>query len=78
MQISKVFHALTVLFWLLFALTSQSGLFVYAAVMLSAVMLSAEHYIVNKDFSKIDKAFFTINGYLGILFFVLVVLDIIF
>lgn len=78
MQISKVFHALTVLFWLLFALTSQSGLFVYAAVMLSAVMLSAEHYIVNKDFSKIDKAFFTINGYLGILFFILVVLDIIF
>lgn len=78
MQISKVFHALTVLFWLLFALTSQSGLFVYAAVMLSAVMLSAEHYIVNKDFSKIDKAFFTINGYLGILFFVLVILDIIF
>jgi 4-hydroxybenzoate polyprenyltransferase len=78
MQISKVFHALTVLFWLLFALTSQSGLFIYAAVMLSAVMLSAEHYIVNKDFSKIDKAFFTINGYLGILFFVLVVLDIIF
>jgi 4-hydroxybenzoate polyprenyltransferase len=78
MQISKVFHALTVLFWLLFALTSQSGLFIYAAVMLSAVMLSAEHYIVNKDFSKIDKAFFTINGYLGILFFILVVLDIIF
>lgn len=78
MQISKVFHALTVLFWLLFALTSQSGLFIYAAVMLSAVMLSAEHYIVNKDFSKIDKAFFTINGYLGILFFVLVILDIIF
>ncbi len=78
MQISKVFHALTVLFWLLFALTSQSGLFIYAAVLLSAVMLSAEHYIVNKDFSKIDKAFFTINGYLGILFFVLVILDIIF
>lgn len=78
MQISKLFHALTVFFWLLFALFSQSGIFVYAAVILSAVMLSAEHYIVNKDFSKIDKAFFTINGYLGIFFFILVVVDMFF
>lgn len=78
MQISKIFHALTVFFWLLFALFSQSGIFVYAAVILSAVMLSAEHYIVNKDFSKIDKAFFTINGYLGIFFFILVVVDMVF
>lgn len=78
MQISKIFHALTVFFWLLFALFSQSGIFVYAAVILSAVMLSAEHYIVNKDFSKIDKAFFTINGYLGIFFFILVVVDMFF
>lgn len=75
MKISKVFHTLTVLFWLLFALSSQSGAFVYAAVVISAVMLSVEHYIVNKDFSKIDKAFFTINGYLGIVFFIFVVLD---
>ncbi len=78
MQISKIFHALTVFFWLLFALFSQSGIFVYAAVILSAVMLSAEHYIVNKDFSKINKAFFTINGYLGIFFFILVVVDMVF
>lgn len=78
MQISKIFHTLTVFFWLLFALFSQSGIFVYAAVILSAVMLSAEHYIVNKDFSKIDKAFFTINGYLGIFFFILVVVDMVF
>lgn len=75
MRISQIFHALTVLFWLLFAFVSDSGVFVYVAVMVSAVMLSVEHYIVNKDFSKIDRAFFTINGYLGIVFFVLVVCD---
>jgi 4-hydroxybenzoate polyprenyltransferase len=78
MHISKVFHALTVLCWFLFALVSQSGVFIYTAVFLSAVMLSTEHYIVNKDFSKIDKAFFTINGYLGIVFFFLVVLEYLF
>ncbi|MDD3056393.1 MAG: 4-hydroxybenzoate polyprenyltransferase [Aliarcobacter sp.] len=78
MQISKIFHALTVVFWLLFVIISDSSYFAYVAVILSALMLSYEHYLVNKDFKKIDKAFFTVNGYLGIIFFVLIVLDNIF
>jgi 4-hydroxybenzoate polyprenyltransferase len=78
MLISKVFHILTVLFWLLFVIESESSYFGYLAVIISAVMLSYEHYIVNKDFTKIDKAFFTVNGYLGIVFFLLIVLDNIF
>lgn len=75
MFISKIFHGLTVLFWFLFVLFSNSSYFAYVAVVLSALMLSYEHYLVNKDFRKIDKAFFTVNGYLGIIFFVLIVLD---
>lgn len=78
MKISKIFHALTVIFWLLFVIVSESSHFAYIAVILSALMLSYEHYLVNKDFRKIDKAFFTVNGYLGIIFFVLIVLDNIF
>jgi 4-hydroxybenzoate polyprenyltransferase len=38
-------------------------------------MLSYEHYLVRKDFTKIDRAFFTVNGYLGIAFFILIILD---
>jgi 4-hydroxybenzoate polyprenyltransferase len=78
MFFSKVLHTLTVLFWLLFIITAQLGLFGYIAILASAIMLGVEHYIVNKDFKKIDKAFFTINGYLGILFFILIIIDIIF
>ena len=78
MQISKIFHTLTVIFWLLFALTSESSYFTYLAVIISAIMLSYEHYLVNKDFRKIDKAFFTVNGYLGIIFLVLIITDNIF
>ncbi len=78
MLISKVFHALTVLFWLLFAIASNSSYFAFIAVIVSAIMLSYEHYLVNKDFRKIDKAFFTVNGYLGIIFFILIILDNIF
>lgn len=75
MAISKIFHILTVVFWLLFVLSSDSSAFAYVAVIISALMLSYEHYLVNKDFTKIDKAFFTVNGYLGIVFFILIVLD---
>lgn len=78
MKISQVFHILTVGFWFAFVVASNSGMFAYLAVVLSAVMLAYEHYLVNKDFTKIDKAFFTVNGYLGIVFFVLIVLDKIF
>lgn len=78
MLFSKIFHLLTVVFWLLFAIYSNSSYFVYLAILVSVLMLSYEHYLVSKDFKKIDKAFFTVNGYLGIVFFILVVLDRIF
>ncbi|WP_044419004.1 menaquinone biosynthesis prenyltransferase MqnP [Halarcobacter anaerophilus] len=75
MLISKVFHLCTVVFWLLFVITSNSGLFAYLAVIISAIMLTYEHIIVHRDFTKIDKAFFTVNGYLGIVFFFLILID---
>ncbi len=73
--LSKIFHALTILFWIFFAVESSSGWLTYVAVLFSAIILYFEHRIVNKDFSKIDKAFFTLNGYLGIMFLVFIILD---
>jgi len=78
MLFSKILHILTIVFWAGFVIVSNGGLFAYIAVLLSAIMLSYEHIIVSRDFTKIDKAFFTINGYLGIIFFVLIILDQIF
>ncbi|MGB3750209.1 MAG: menaquinone biosynthesis prenyltransferase MqnP [Arcobacteraceae bacterium] len=78
MLFSKIMHSFTIIFWTLFVVVANLGVFAYLAVIASAIMLSYEHIIVNKDFKKIDKAFFTINGYLGILFFVLIVTDSIF
>ena len=73
--ISKIFHFMTILFWGMFVLEAGLGLFAKIAILLSAIMLSYEHHLVSKDFSKIDKAFFTVNGYLGVLFLVLIILD---
>ena len=75
MLFSKILHILTVIFWALFVLEADVGLFAYIAVVIAAMMLTYEHYLVNKDFTKIDKAFFTVNGYLGIIFFVFIILD---
>ncbi len=73
--ISQIFHALTILFWIFFAYLASVGWGVYLAVLLSSVILYKEHEIVNRDFRKIDKVFFTLNGYLGIMFLIFVILD---
>ena len=73
--ISRLFHAQTILFWLLFVITAKLGILAYVGVGVSAMILYAEHQIVVKDFSKIDKAFFTLNGYLGIVFFIFILCD---
>ena len=75
MLFSKILHVLTVLFWSLFIIQANLGLFAIIAVIISAIMLTYEHIIVSRDFTKIDKAFFTINGYLGIVFFILIIVD---
>ncbi|WP_169754724.1 menaquinone biosynthesis prenyltransferase MqnP [Campylobacter curvus] len=70
--ISAIFHALSMIFWLLFAWAANLGGFAFFGILLSGVILWQEHRIVRRDFSKIDRAFFTLNGYLGILFFIFV------
>ena len=76
MWIARVFHMLTVLFWIAFIMDAGLGLWAQVAVLFSAMMLSYEHYIVNKDFTKIDKAFFTVNGYLGFVFILLIIMEV--
>jgi len=73
--ISALFHLLAVIFWGMFVWVAGLENFAILAVVLSALMLSYEHYLVRKDFTKIDRAFFTVNGYLGIAFFALIILD---
>jgi len=73
--ISKMFHLFSIIFWLLFVLYAKLGFFGYLAVLVSAVMLYYEHKLVKKDFKNIPKAFFDINGLLGIIFLILIILD---
>lgn len=72
MAAAALFHALAVLFWFLFALSGELGFWAYFGIVLNAVILYKEHKIVRADFSKIDKAFFTLNGYVSIIFMIFV------
>ena len=74
MRIAQLFHAATVVLWGVFVVQADLGAFGWLAVLASAGMLTYEHYLVNKDFTRIDRAFFTVNGYLGFVFFGLIVL----
>lgn len=76
MRIARIFHLLTVLLWAVFVYLAGLGFWAELSVVLSAIMLSYEHYIVNKDFTKIDKAFFTVNGYLGFVFILLIIVEV--
>ena len=75
MFLARVFHAVAVLFWAFFTVEAGLGWFGWAAVAVAAVMLAYEHRIVGKDFSKIDRAFFTVNGYLGFAYLLLIIMD---
>lgn len=76
--ISALFHLITVLFWGFFVACAALGFFAWIAVIFAALMLGYEHYIVRKEFTQIDRAFFTVNGYLGVVFLVMVIVDRIF
>jgi 4-hydroxybenzoate polyprenyltransferase len=73
--IAESFHVLTIAFWTIFVLQADLGFFAYTALVFSALMLAYEHNLVRYDFNEIDRAFFTVNGYLGIVFLILIVLD---
>jgi len=73
--ISALFHMLSVIFWLLFVWAAGLGFFAFVAAAGSGFVLAYEQKLVRRDFTQIDRAFFTLNGYLGIVFFFLIVLD---
>jgi 4-hydroxybenzoate polyprenyltransferase len=73
--ISAIFHSLSVLFWILFVWAAGLGFFAIVAAFGSGVVLAYEQKLVRRDFTQIDRAFFTVNGYLGVAFFALIILD---
>ena len=75
--VSRGLHALCgVLFAVLGVLVPQAGLIYFLATAAIGVMLVYEQSLVRSDdFSRIDAAFFNINGAISVLFFAMVLLE---
>jgi 4-hydroxybenzoate polyprenyltransferase len=78
LRIALVFHICTIIFWILFIIQANLGIWAYIAILSSIIMLGYEHYLIRKDFTKIDRAFFTVNGYLGFIFLAFIIIETIF
>ncbi|HYA86025.1 MAG TPA: UbiA-like polyprenyltransferase [Nitrospirota bacterium] len=75
--ISRISHAITMgaLFWISSLLST--GWYYRAGVILSLAMIVYEHSLVRKnDLSKLNFAFFNMNGYISVTIFLFTLLDI--
>jgi 4-hydroxybenzoate polyprenyltransferase len=75
---SRLLHVITVscLLTLGFAINPAAGLFYFLGTALVAAMLVYEHRLVSPtDLSKVNAAFFTVNGVVSIITFLTILLD---
>ncbi len=78
-QIARIFHFITFIFLILTGISANLGYIYFGGVLILSAFLIYEHSLIKEnDLSKINKAFFTINGYISILYMVFVGLDIYF
>jgi len=75
LALSGMFHTLTIVFWYLFVFYADLGFFAYIALIISAGFLIYEQNLVRNNLDNIPKAFFDLNGYLGMIFFICILLD---
>jgi len=73
--ISRMFHIFAVIFWYLFAAYANLGIFGFLGVFIAQVILHYEHKLVKENFQNIPKAFFDMNGILGIIFLIFIIID---
>ena len=76
LNVARVLHVGTVLLLALVGWATGAGLLYALGVAAVALLLAYEHSLVKPDdLSKLDAAFFTMNGVISITFFVCVLLD---
>lgn len=76
LQLSSILHALAVLFFLLFGVSAGFGWVYFLGVLLVAGALIYEHRIISpQDISRINIAFFTVNGFVSALLLVFTIIE---
>ncbi|MEQ8222996.1 MAG: UbiA-like polyprenyltransferase [Candidatus Eremiobacterota bacterium] len=67
LYISSFSHMLTVFFLLMFGIIAKFGPIYYIGLAVTSLLFIYEHSLVNpKDLTHVDRAFFTVNGWISI------------
>ncbi len=76
LALARALHSATVLFLALLWWRAELGWIYVAAIALAAALLFWEHSLVSpRDLSRVDMAFFTLNGWIGVGLFAGLALD---
>lgn len=76
LAVARVLHGVTVGALALTVWVAGAGTFAWAGVAVAAAILAYEHALVHgDDLSRLDAAFFTMNGVISITFFLFVLVD---
>lgn len=76
LKLSSLFHLIMVFFLMLLLITKQLGWVYLSGIIIVSVLLIYEHSIVRpNDLSKVNVAFFNINGQVSILLMILTIID---
>lgn len=74
---SAVFHTCTLFFLIMTGIILELGCFYYMGVLLAGIILVYEHLIVRPgDLSRVNFASFKINHYVGLIIFIITLIDI--
>jgi len=70
LRLSRIFSVIMVALLIVVHLLLQAGPFFLAGIVLAALLLAYEQWLLRDgDLSKLDMAFFTMNGYISIIIF---------
>jgi len=73
---ARIFHLVTLLLLLFSGLLFKLGIFYWLGMLIVAGMFFYEHSLVREDdLSRLDTAFFNMNGYISITVFIFTFLD---
>lgn len=76
LQISRICHLATLFFLILFGIFASLGVVYWVGLVIAAILLFVEHRLVwDADTTRIQAAFFIINGWVGILLFIFTLMD---
>jgi len=76
-KVARLMHVLTFVFLLLLGfINPHLGIIYFVGLLILGAFLVYEHSLIKpQDLSKLDKAFFTVNGWVSVIFFLIVLLD---